>query len=478
MDQAESGNAIRMQIVFVSNSVYVAFMRAFRVGLWLVVAIVPVWGAAEILRVDVSVSGGVADGSSWPDAFADLQPALAAAQPGDEIWVARGIYRPGPPGNRAATFSLPDGVAIYGGFPPGGGDGSRGVRDPDPSANRTVLSGDLAGDDRDLDGNGIAESHLHIQGDDNAFTVVSAAFTGPGTRLDGFTITAGLADQTGSGLLEPPAAGGALHTRSSILDLSHVAFLGSRATGLGGAIFAIGGQITLEDCRLADNLSENAGGAGYFAGVTPLGFRRVEFFRNFAYGRGGAAALAECLDTTMDRCRYNFNATPTDGGALYLQSAIVSLTRSALIENFATDAGGEGGAIFCTSGRLDIRDTAFYGNTAEEDGGAVSLFSTSRPTFWKVAFVGNQADQGGAVAHSSSGPVYVNVTFTENGAETDGGAIYNNPQPGPISPEFTNVIFWNNDAAGITNSASASIYNALSSVARISTSLVANRFAD
>lgn len=37
---------------------------------------------------------GLHDGSSWQDAFTDLQDAIAVTFPGDEIWVAQGTYYP------------------------------------------------------------------------------------------------------------------------------------------------------------------------------------------------------------------------------------------------------------------------------------------------------------------------------------------------------------------------------------------------
>ncbi|NIW46317.1 MAG: hypothetical protein GWN30_16630, partial [Gammaproteobacteria bacterium] len=54
---------------------------------------------------------GANDGSSWADAFNYLQDALAAAQYGDQIFVAQGIYKPDRGhrvmlGDREATFRL------------------------------------------------------------------------------------------------------------------------------------------------------------------------------------------------------------------------------------------------------------------------------------------------------------------------------------------------------------------------------------
>ena len=105
-------------------------------------------GLGSVLRVDPSAAG-LDDGSSWADAFGDLQTTLVlvpcSATQVDEIWVAEGTYRPTDSTDRTATFQLLSGMAVYGGFPPGGGDGTFNARDPETYV--TVLSGDLSGDD-------------------------------------------------------------------------------------------------------------------------------------------------------------------------------------------------------------------------------------------------------------------------------------------------------------------------------------------
>src|SRR5262249_28014031 len=118
---------------------------------------------------------GAGDGASWADAFPELQPALAVALPGDQVWVAAGTYTPAAGGpDKTARFVLPSAVGVFGGFA-----GTESVLSQrDPAAHLTVLSGDLLGDDA------LGESHWG----DNSFQILHAEDTQPGTTLDGFDI--------------------------------------------------------------------------------------------------------------------------------------------------------------------------------------------------------------------------------------------------------------------------------------------------
>ena len=99
-----------------------------------------------VIHVNVALGSGLNNGTSWMDAFRGpdaLQIALAAAQPGDEIWVAQGEYRPSSTGDRGVSFTLFDDREMYGGF-----DGTETLREQrNWAVNPTVIHGDVAGDE-------------------------------------------------------------------------------------------------------------------------------------------------------------------------------------------------------------------------------------------------------------------------------------------------------------------------------------------
>ena len=134
---------------------------------------------------------GNGDCSSWANACT-LQTALANAISGDEIWVKRGVHYPDTTGlsdPRTATFTLKNGVALYGGF--AGTETKRDQRNW--QTNKTILSGDVDWNDTNTDSNHIAETWKDIQGD-NTYHVVTGGVTGNTAVLDGFVITAGQAN--------------------------------------------------------------------------------------------------------------------------------------------------------------------------------------------------------------------------------------------------------------------------------------------
>ena len=258
--------------------------------------------AQGVLYVD-GAAPGVGDGTTWGSAFRDLQDALAVATPpgvgGTDIRVARGLYLPDrgfgqTPGDRDATFTVPAGVSLRGGY----AGGSR----PDPdlrdvNAYPTLLSGDLAGDDLSFP----------YSTDENCRHVVSVAGNlAQGTVIDGLIITGGSADGA-SGTVD--GQGGGVFVRGSArLTNCHVVLNGA-AQG-GGIYLGPSGRLTLTGCTIMENGASSGGG----------------LFADMAW------------NLWIDACAFNGNAA-SSGGAVYCQASAASVTSSTFTGNRASPDG-------------------------------------------------------------------------------------------------------------------------------------------
>ena len=94
--------------------------------------------AASIIYVKPNAAGAN-NGTSWANAYKNLQVALAAATPGNQLWVAAGTYYPTNGFNRSLYFRLRTGIALYGGF--AGNETLLSQRKP--AVHLTILSGNI-----------------------------------------------------------------------------------------------------------------------------------------------------------------------------------------------------------------------------------------------------------------------------------------------------------------------------------------------
>ena len=177
--------------------------------------------SVAILYVDRSATGSN-QGTSWANAFTNLQSALDGASAGDQIWVAQGVYTPTNTIGRTATFSLKAGVSLYGGFDPASGVDVWSERDW--QAHVTALSGDLDGNDIP-DANGVITRTNNIIGN-NAYHVLSSSNLTETARLDGFYVTGGKADGV---TMDNRLGGGMFNRPASRPSLVNVTFSGNLA---------------------------------------------------------------------------------------------------------------------------------------------------------------------------------------------------------------------------------------------------------
>ncbi len=424
---------------------------------------------------DDAPSGG--DGQSWPTAYKYLQDAMAASLYGDEVWVAEGTYTPDAnslipdgSGDRAATFRLKNGIALYGGFPSGGG--TLPIRDP--NRYETILSGDL--DENDEPVPYPKDLLSHFSRAENSYTVVKNIGTAGYAILDGFIITAGQSDGgifnfesyltiANCRLVNNSASyyGGAISNfANSRLNMTNCIITGNSTNREGGAISNIFGSLTLINCVISDNFANgNGGGIVNKSGTVTLD--GCTFTNNWAEGAGGAVlgswGSSSSLSLTATDCVFNANSAGNiGGGGIYWshsrEYSEMLLTDCTFTENSVRGTGdfANGGGILAEGlNSLILNNCSFIGNSANNEGSGGGVYNShdyrysldQKPEFTDCTFVGNSAYWGAGLYNWGSSPEITNCTFSNNEAQVAGGAMGNYEHS---SPTVTNCTFNGNSA--------------------------------
>jgi len=390
-------------------------------GLFLATAV----AAQPVIYVDADATGND-DGSSWANAFEELDEALEAAGSSAQIWVAEGVYYPTDDLDRTETFALKNGVLVLGGFV--GTETSADQRNDDPGENGTVLSGDIG-----------------VAGDvtDNVYHVVTAINVDGTAVLDGFTVTGGNANgplpgERGGGLTNYDGVTTAPDTEGSP-TLRHLVFSGNRALFGGGGVYlnTSPGTVVFEDVAFVENEAGEWGGGLYSRAFIEM--ESVAFEGNVAGERGGGAHLesrtALIRDAEFDGNRVGTEVLVGRGAGFHIEretratlinvvferntaplgnrgdgagfnaegTAVVDVVNAVFIGNVS-----RGGAGFTTRGGATVRVTnaLFAGNRSQDsEWGIVDLNGTSTTTLANVTIAGNRAS--GAISTVASGGVSV-----------------------------------------------------------------------
>jgi len=364
------------------------------------------------------VAQGSGNCSSWANACT-LQTALANAVSGDEIWVKAGVHKPTTnSSDRNATFTLRNGVALYGGF--AGTETQRAQRNW--QTNVTVLSGDI--DNNDItDSNGVVTNTDNIRGA-NSKSVVTGSGTNSTAALDGFVITAGQADYSGGGMYNYNGS----PTLSNLTFSGNIAGISSTYGGSGGGMYNSQGNPTLIGVTFTSNTARGAGSYG---------------------GSGGGM--------------YNSQGNPMLIGVTFTSNT----ARGGSTSGGGSAYGGSGGGMYNYQGSPTLVNVTFSGNRAE--GGSASGGG--------FAFGGKGGGMYNSLNDYQGGPTLTNVTFADNRAwggnqgGGQGGGMYNRGG----NPTLTNAVFYKNliglfDGNGIYNYESSPILTNVTLVRSVSLS--------
>ena len=224
---------------------------------WIQVVVDGVVNTRDIIYVDSDVMTLTPNGYSWETAFSSLQQALGAAEYGSRIKIAEGRYCPIYVPDANATFKIPSGVKLEGGYQgmPGGSLPIFGLpEDRDISLYPTVLSGDILNND----GQGFTGM------EDNVYHVMDISGTDANTYLSGLTIRDGFANG-----LDPNFLGGGLLAINSDAYITRCTFTHNVAVA-GGGVASMNSNNIYDGCIFENNMALMHGGAMTAFNGTPL----------------------------------------------------------------------------------------------------------------------------------------------------------------------------------------------------------------
>lgn len=384
-------------------------------------------------------AAGANDGTSWANAFTDLQSALAIAEEGDQIWVAEGTYKPAAPGgSQSATFLINKNLKIYGGFV---GTETALSQRGNPADHPTVLSGDLNGND-------VPDNFVTNRGD-NAWTVLTLTTEVTNdTEIDGFTIKNGHAVGTGgTGLL---SNGGGLRSNGNP-KIKLCTFSQNFASNLGGAMSfrdLSNRTAIFEGCHFGHNLSVRGGAAD--VRFSNISFSDCSFSNNQGlatlgqpFQENGGAIFTQNSNCQFNKCTFTANSCNNGGGGVFFWVDANGNDHNLEVDSclFEGNSAYSGGAIYSqTFGKnssVSIKNSTIRNNNAfgQFAYGNVVIYHQQPGAYGNALidnclFEGNTSNYSSAVMDIGSGPnaapsayVISNCSFLDNTATENSGGL-------------------------------------------------------
>jgi hypothetical protein len=395
-------------------------MGAGKLGLSICFSIFAAFAAyPAVWYVDVDRNIAEADGTSWDLAFSTIQPAIDAASPGDEVWVATGVYDElrtkyiDVPATQAGSIVLQSGVSLYGGF--GGFEADRSQRSTNP--NLTVLDGATA------------------RGGEPAYHVaVGWDFLHP-TVIDGFTFRNGRAVRSGYQQSQRNLGGGLRLENCHGVTLRNCNFLNNYSDFRGGGLFMSFSTVAVENCRFQDNESRRTGGGisinrGRLTLTDSIIFRNRTGTTHVSHA-GGLEITGEETVTVIRDCVFEQNSAHNTAPAI-LGGGTMGVENTIIRNNFRDSNKGiiyfeSTAAVYLRfTVKATFRNCVFAGTAEFPQKGAIDVF-------YKEPFTSNYGDMELDVQH---------CTFHNNGNV----AIW---IAAPTNLNVLNSIFWQHSDAAI-----------------------------
>lgn len=204
---------------------------------------------------------------------------------------------------------------------------------------------------------------------------------------------------------------------------------GGKSSNTSGCIdMQKGSTVKIEGCSIMSCATQQDGAAVRMDGVCELTAEGTGFYSNYTQDSkqrcyGGAIYVGD--GTAFIRsCTFDGNYCEDHGGAIYMNDGELQIENSMFRSNAA---GKQGGAIYCddTYNNSMIQGCTFVSNTAEGNGGAISVVGCKQLVMYNSIFSLNSTNSsGGAIYVESDKVILANSTVTANKAKEYGGGVF------------------------------------------------------
>ncbi len=375
----------------------------------------------------VATDGNGTDGSSWTNAYTNIQTAIDAASVDDEIWVKEGVYYADPLApdiaenvDRSLSITLKSGVKLYGGFTADEASiderpmldlNGNGVIDAWEYSSPSVISGEIQ-NDGDVTNN---TQHLVIIPDG-----VDAS-----TLIDGFTITLGYSD-----------------TQSTVTGVGTFTFTSGVIIG--------GGSITgsiVQECESNSAIDSYGGGiCAVNANVDGCFVDGCTLTGKGVYGGGVYLNASEMKGTLVNNCGLvspEASGLASGGGVFSTTSVIDSCFIYGCSANPESNFKGFGGGMY--NNNSHIIDCWVADNKTEgTNGNGGGIYGVSSTYINSVVFNNEASAYSGGIYSMAS--YFTNCVVANNkttAANAIGGGAFGDPET-----TFYNTVFWKNTTSG------------------------------
>ena len=234
--------------------------------------------------------------------------------------------------------------------------------------------------------------------------------------IEGLRITGGDAKDLDGGPHYSPDAGGGVYVTSATVRFNDCTVLSNTAKR-GGGLYIAHSPAMLSGITVISNTAQFGGGLELYD--SPAALSRLTLTGNIATGGGGGLMIGDSDDATLNDSLIFNNTALAHGGGVYVVASAVTLSGNTILSNTATN---EGGGVYVVGSAATLNGNVISGNRADRAGGGVAVIEGSAVSLASNTIITNTAGNSGGGVHLWD----TDVTLTNNIVAdnwTDGNGI-------------------------------------------------------